>query len=290
MAFSPLQALRPKLSVAFALACLAAGLAGCQSRDPTSTGSISFGAPTGSEAELREMSSDLGQKYASNPGKPEIALEYARVLRALGRTAQAVAVLQQAALRNPNHPGLLAAYGKILADSGRYREAAAVLADAHQPDRPDWRILSTQGAVADQLGQFEEAQGFYAAALKIVPGEPSVLANQGLSLALARRLDEAERILTAAVQHPRADARVRRNLALVLGLRGRLAEADAMLRRDLGPKEAEEAMAGIRGMVRQQNSWKAIRQADQGGAPHAEATKTDARRPVGRQASSGLMD
>ena len=290
MAKSPLQASRPKLSIALAFALVAAGLAGCQSRDPTSTGSISFGAPKGSEAELREMSADLGRKYESNPGNPDVALEYARVLRALGQTTQAAAVLQQAALRSPNHPALLAAYGKILADSGRYREAAAVLANAHQPDRPDWRILSTQGAVADQLGQFEEAQAFYAAALKIVPGEPSVLANQGLSLALAKRLDEAERILTAATQHPRADARVRRNLALVLGLRGRLAEADAMLRRDLAPKEAEEAMAGIRGMVRQQNSWKAIRQADQSSAPHAEATKTDARRPVGRRASAGLMD
>lgn len=282
MAFRSLQAFRPKLRAALGLALLAAALAGCQSRDPTTTGSISFGAPSGSEADLRRMAQEMGPRFQANPGNPQAALEYARVLRALGRTAEAVAVLQQAALRNPNHLELLAAYGKVLADTGRYREAATVLANAHRPERPDWRILSTQGVVADQLGDFEGAQRFYSAALKIVPGEPSVLANQGLSFALAKRLDEAERILTIAAQHPRADARVRRNLALVLGLRGRLPEAEAMLRRDLPPQQAEEAMAGIRGMVRQNNSWSAIKQSDRA---HPAAGKPDARRPAARSAA-----
>ena len=287
MAFPPVQAFRSKLPAALGLALAASLLAGCQSRDPTTTGSVSFGAPSGSEADLRRQSADLGPRVQANPGNPDLALEYARILRALGQTNQALAVLQQAALRTPNHSGLLAAYGKVLADTGRYREAAAVLANAHRPEAPDWRILSTQGAVADQLGDFESAQRYYAAALRIVPGEPSVLANQGLSLALAKRLDEAERILTIAVQHPRADARVRRNLALVLGLRGRLAEADAILKRDLPPAQAEEAMGGIRGMVRQQNSWQSIRQAEKAepaetGKPPRPQARLDARRPVPR--------
>lgn len=290
MAFSSLQGCGSWLRVAVGVALLAAPLAGCQSRDPTSTGSISAGVPASSEEDLRRAAADLGPRFQAKPGDAELALEYARVLRALGQTSPAVAVLQQAALRNPNHPALLAAYGKVLAEIGRYREAATVLANAHRPERPDWRILSTQGAVADQLGDFEGAQRYYAAALKIAPGEPSVLANQGLSFALAKRLPEAERILTLAVQHPRADARVRRNLALVLGLRGRLADADAILKRDLPPQQAGEAMGGIRSMVKQQNSWKAIREADQAppGAqddvsPRAPG-KPDAKRPVPRQA------
>ena len=123
------------------------------------------------------MSADLGSRFQARPADANLALDYARVLRALGQTNTAAAVLQQAALRNPNHSGLLAAYGKVLADTGRYREAATVLANAHRPENPDWRILSTQGAVADQLGDFEGAQRYYAAALKIVPGEPSVVAG-----------------------------------------------------------------------------------------------------------------
>jgi Flp pilus assembly protein TadD len=271
---------------------MAAALAGCQSRDPSTTGSISFGAPAGSEADLRRTTAELGPRFQADPRNVELALEYARALRALGQTSTAVAVLQQAALRNPNNPPLLAAYGKVLADSGRYREAAAVLANAHRPERPDWRILSTQGAVADQLGEFENAQRYYAAALRIVPGEPSVLANQGLSFALAKRLDEAERVLTIAVQHPRADERVRRNLALVLSLRGRFADAEGVLRRDMPAKQAGEVLAGMKGVVKENDSWAAIRQADKaraGSAPDtapAPATsKVDARRVVRQQAA-----
>lgn len=290
MAFPSLQASRSRLRGMIGLALLAALLSGCQLRDPTTTGSVSFGAPASSETDLRRMAADLGPRVQANPNNPEAALEYARVLRALGRTPEAVAVLQQAALRSPNHSGLLSAYGKVLADTGRYKEAATVLANAHSPERPDWRILSAQGAVADQLGDFENAQRYYSAALKIVPGEPSVLANQGLSLALAKRLDDAERILTAAVQHPRADARVRRNLALVLGLKGRLADAEAVLRRDMPPQQVDETLAGIRGMVRQSNSWQAIKQSDRASGPAgAEVSprtpaRADTRQAVPRQA------
>lgn len=295
MAFGSLQAFAPKLRGTVAIALLAAGLSACQSRDPSTTGSIGFGAPGGGS---RSDSEALGRRYEANPRDPEAALAYASNLRALGQTAQALAVLQQAALRNPNHPGLLAAYGRVLADAGRYKEAAAVLANAHRPDRPDWRILSVQGAVADQLGQFDSAQRYYAAALKIVPGEPSVLANQGLSFALVKRLDDAERILREAANHPRADARVRRNLALVLGLRGRYQEAEAILARDMPADQARQSMAEIRGSqaapaprgpARQPDPWKAIRQSDAGAeigtAPPPPAAKLDARKPVPRHAA-----
>jgi Flp pilus assembly protein TadD len=272
------------LSAAALLASLS--LAGCQSRDPSTTGSISFGPQGTSDADLRRTTADLGPRFQANPANAALALDYARALRTLGQTNTALAVLQQAALRNPNHPELLAAYGKVLVDSGRYKEAATVLANAHRPERPDWRILSVQGAVADQLGDFEGAQRYYSAALKIVPGEPSVLANQGLSFALAKRLDEAELILTQASQHPRADERVRQNLALVLGLRGRGSAAEAVLKRDLPPRQAAEAAGGLRSMVRQSNSWAALRDADKAepAGPTTTAsitpTKIDAKRPV----------
>src|SRR5215217_1089994 len=116
--------------------------------------------------------------------------------------AQAVAVLQQAAIRNPKDLPLLAAYGKALADTGRYKEASEVLARAHLPEKPDWRILSAQGAVADQLGDHSLAQRYYEAALKIAPGEPTVLSNLGLSYAFSKRLADAEKTLRAAAATP----------------------------------------------------------------------------------------
>lgn len=264
-----LQPVRPRPGPFLAVAIVALSLAGCISRNAADvTGSIgpSSGDGAGSQAELRREAETLAQRYDSAPGDPAVALAYARVLRGLGQTTQAVAVLQQAALRTRDEPTVLAAYGKALADVGRFKEAAAVLQRAHRPERPDWRILSVQGAVADQGGDFATAQRYYVAALRIAPGEPSILSNQGLSFALARRLDEAERILTEASRHPRADIRVRQNLALVLGLEGKFADAETVLKRDLAPAEVATNMAAIRRMVSQANSWKSIRQSEQGEA------------------------
>lgn len=251
------SALRAAALLGIGLVALSAG--GCLRRTPDVTGSI--GSPAQAAA-LRGQTEQLARAYEANPTDPETAMAYARALRALDQSTQAVAVLQQAAIRNPKNTTLLGTYGKTLADVGRFREASEVLARAHSPDRPDWRILSVQGAVADQMGEHERARKFYDAALKIVPGEPSVMSNLGLSLALSRKLPEAERTLAAAAANPKADARVRQNLALVLGLQGKLDEAEQVLRRDLSPAEADANMKLLRAMITQPNSWAAIKASD----------------------------
>jgi Flp pilus assembly protein TadD len=260
MLIPPLQ---PFLAPAFrcaAVALVALSLGGCLGRESAeTTGSLRTTGPV-SEASLRQSSEALGQKFEADPGNSETAIAYAGTLRRLGQNAQAVAVLQQAAIRNPRALPVLAAYGKALAEAGRFREASDVLAKAHLPERPDWRILSVQGTVADQLGDFQMAQRLYEAALRIVPGEPSVLSNQGLSYVLAKRLPEGEVILRQAALHPRADGRVRQNLALVLGLQGKFGEAEGVLRQDMAPAEATQTLASIKRMVAQPNSWKALRQ------------------------------
>jgi Flp pilus assembly protein TadD len=268
------------------VALVAASLGGCLSRSPAdTTGSIgpvgSLG--TASPDLQRRAVEQLGQRYEAKPGDPAAAAAYSRALRAIGQNSQAVAVLQQAAIRNPKNQALLGEYGKALADAGRLKESAEVLARAHTPERPDWRILSVQGAVADQMGDHEGAQRYYEAALRIAPGEPSILSNQGLSFALAKRLPEAESVLRQAATSPGADARVRQNLALVLGLQGKLPEAEEVLKRDLAPAEAAAGLASIRGMVSQPDSWGAIRRSAAREAPKVAskaAAKTVSRQPA----------
>jgi Flp pilus assembly protein TadD len=241
-------------------ALIALAASGCQSRrGPDTTGSID---PSASQQALQRDAQAWAKRFDANPTDPATAMGYAGVLRAQGQRAQAVAVLQQAAIRNPRETALLGAYGRALSDVGRFKEAAEVLARAHLPERPDWRLLSAQGAVADQMGEHARAQAFYESALRIVPGEPGVLSNLGLSYALSKRLPEAERTLREASAHPQADARVWQNLALVLGLQGKLPEAEAVLRRTLPAAEAEANVQALRGMVAQPNSWNAIRNAD----------------------------
>lgn len=252
---SPLR----RCALVVATGFLALTLGGCLGREAETTGSIGPSAAI-PEANLRQSSEALGRRFEADPADGATAIAYAATLRSLGQRAQAVAVLQQAALRSPKELPVLAAYGKALAENGRLKEAQDVLSRAHRPERPDWRILSVQGAVADQLGDFDTAQRYYEAALRIVPGEPSVLSNQGLSYALAKHLPQAEAILRQAANDPRADSRVRQNLALVLGLEGRLGEAETVLKRDLAPAEAATTLASIKRMVSQPDSWKAMRQ------------------------------
>ena len=262
-----------------AVGLIALGTSGCLGRrGPDTTGSINRAATANPET-LQRDAETWAKRFDANPTDPATAMGYAAVLRAQGQRVQAVAVLQQAAIRQPKNLQLLGTYGRALSEAGRFKEASEVLSRAHLPERPDWRILSAQGAVADQMGDHARAQAFYEGALRIVPGEPAVLSNLGLSYALSKRLPDAERALRQAAAHPQADARVRQNLALVLGLQGKLSDAETLLRQSLPPAEAETSVGALRGMVAQPNSWNAIRSADGGRAKTAKATPKAAPKP-----------
>ncbi len=240
-----------------ALLALSLAVSGCMARGgPQTTGSLA--APGAATSQIDA----LGKRYEANPADRGAALAYAQALRVNEQNAQAVAVLEAAAIRAPKDPEILAAYGKALVDAGRFQQAEEVLSGAHSPERPDWRILSAQGAAADQQGAHDRAQRYYRTALKIVPDEPSVMSNLGLSYALTKRLADAETTLRKAARHPRADARVRQNLALVLGLQGKFAEAETVVKQDLPPADAAANVAYLKTMVSQPDRWKAMRGLD----------------------------
>ena len=267
------------------VAALALALGGCVGRGlPDITGSLGGTATPVTETQWRSELQTWQQRYDTNQGDRTAAFRYARALRALGQNSQAVAVLQNSILRHPKDMELLGAFGRALMDAGQLKQAEDVLARAHLPERPDWRILSAQGAVADQLGDHQRAQGFYEAALRINPGEPTILSNLGLSYALSKRLADAERALGEAARHPQADKRVRQNLVLVLGLQGRFAEAERVAATDLPPADVAKAMAQLRQMVSQPNSWDMLRQGAKPAGPRPEgsaATRATAPKPAG---------
>lgn len=233
------------------IVALAAALGACANSRPEVTASIPAPGTQLSEGEWRQQADGLAVRYQSNPNDPEVAVAYARALRASGQRAQATAVLQQASIRNPRNPAVLGAYGRALADVGRLNEALEILGKAHTPDQPDWRILNAQGAVLDQLGRQAEAQRYYNTALKIAPNEPAILSNLGLSYALSKDLDRAEATLRKAVADPRAEPKVHQNLAVVLSLRSKFDEAEKITSNVLPPEEARANVAYIREMMRE---------------------------------------
>src|SRR5712692_8760324 len=238
---------------------LAVGVVGCKTTGSGEmTGSIAAPNPAFTEGEWRREVQAAGELYRANPREGEVAIRYARALRAIGQRAQAAAVLEQASIHNPKNRAVLGAYGRALADAGNYAQALDVLNRAHTPDQPDWRILSVQGAVLDQMGRHEEARRYYASALRLAPENPAVLSNLGLSYALAKDLKQAETILRRAAARPDAEGRVRQNLALVVGLQGRYQEAEEIARADLPPEAAAANVAYLREMLSGKSDWKKL--------------------------------
>jgi Flp pilus assembly protein TadD len=238
------------LASAAMLAVIAGATAGCQTmQSADTTGSLPLASADHPEADGRRDVDVLGQQYRANPTNLDVTVHYAQALRATGQRAQAVAVLERAALEHPHDKTVLGAYGRALAEAGDFDQALEVLRRAHSPDQPDWHILSAQGAVLDQMGRHTDAQRYYLTALKIVPNEPSVLSNLGLSYALAKNLRSAEETLRRAAERHPVDPRVRQNLALVVGLQGRFADAEAIARADLPPDEAAANVAYLRQML-----------------------------------------
>jgi Flp pilus assembly protein TadD len=247
------QRLRSSVSRLALLAVVTASLGACASKPNSNdiTGSIRnpFQA---AENNPRAEVDRLGQAYQQNQSDPQLAIAYAQALRRSEQQAQAVAVLEQAAIKSPKHKPLLAEYGRALAESGRLQQALDVLSRSHTPDQPDWRILNAQGAINDQLGNFKEARRYYQTALKMAPEEPAVLSNLGLSYILSKDLKQAETTLRRASANPRAEKRVRQNLALALALQGKFDEAEKVAGGDLPPEEASANIAALRDMIKQQ--------------------------------------
>ncbi len=279
---------RPAVAGFFA-ALLLGGCQGIGIGDLTGSVGPDAALPT-STPQLERYTDDLGRSYEANPDNKQIAMAYARALRALTRYAQAVAVTQRLAAKYPKDMDVLGAYGKALAEDGRLRQAQTVLPEAHTPEQPNWSILSAQGVVADQLGDHDQAQAYYSAALKIAPNQPQVLSNLGLSYALSKQLPLAESTLRQAAAQPGADMRVRQNLALVLALEGKFEAAQSVAEQDLSPVDAAENVASIREMIAQANPWDEIRQLDKKTAAKSDGRQRDARQRVLPPTQLGAAD
>jgi len=236
-------------------------VAGCANADrvsPETTGAI---ARPLTPSDFEKAAAYWGDRYAKSPKDRAVALNYAAALRRLGRTEQAVAVLERAAIHHPNDREVLAAYGKALADAGDLARALEIVRRAQTPDTPDWRLMSAEAAILDQLGQHGEARKIYEQALALSPNEPTILSNLGMSYVLSGDLAEGERILRQAAVAPGADSRVRQNLALAVGLSGRFDEAEKIAAAELPPDEAAANVAYLKSMLSQQNSWKTLKAA-----------------------------
>lgn len=251
-----------KLTTALFMASLV--LAGCNSVDRTTTGSVSKSGGTKAERSIDQMNAQqlaqaaqtYGTHYQKNPASKVAALNYATVLSMSGRSDQSLAVMRAIAIQMPKDKQVLAAYGKALAGAGELDAALDAVRRAQTPDYPDWRLLSAEGAILDQQGNSAEARAIYQKALQMKPGEASILSNLGMSYLLSGDLQTAEKYLLQASTANGSDSRVRQNLALVVGLQGRFQEAETIAVRELSPEQAKANTDYLRSMLAKQGMKK----------------------------------
>ena len=216
---------------------------------PASAPSAETAAADG-RSELHKATEFWGKAHAQNPRDAQIALNYARNLKAMGEKQQALAVLQQASAFNGSHRGIMAEYGRLALEHNQVTLAQKLLEQADDPANPDWKIISARGTVLAKQGLYREAIPLYERALELAPNQASVLSNLALAHAMEGNPEKAEPLLKRAVAARGDDTRVNQNLALVLGLQGKYDEAKLAVARDLPPDRASANVDSVQSMVK----------------------------------------
>ena len=175
-------------------------------------------------------------------GKPTLAR--ARELKANGKTAEAVAMLEAASAAAPNDRHLIIEQGLMALELGQMGRARTLLTSADAATDSDWRIVSGLGIAQASLGDQVEARKSFTRALELSPNNPTVLNNLGLTYMLDGKLDQASTMLRRAASKDQAKPTVSRNVAIVAALKGESNQpADAV-----PPSELTESQPRIEDM------------------------------------------
>jgi serine/threonine-protein kinase len=167
---------------------------------------------TGAEREYRRV-------LETDPNNPAALADYARLLMAVGRPAEATAFMERVLKRDPLNPGIILASGVFLEFLGRYDEAEArfraVLRIPAYPQQAHWGLW----AIFHEQRRYPEAYGEVKAFFSVFSDRRAIDALErgnaegGYKLALRRAADElAERSrathvrsYTVATLYARAD-------------------------------------------------------------------------------------
>ncbi len=243
---------RPRRSMVFALLATTAAAALLGACNQTSGLFSRNSAPTEVKMTAQEAAGATSRwavAYGKNPQDPEMALGYAKSLRALGAKDRALDILKTAYRANPNDGELAAELGRAALEMGYMDVATHALQVAENQGVTDWRTLSAQGTLHAKKGEHGEAQQYYKAALEKEPDSASVINNLALSYALDGKAKESEELLRQAAASGHDDKRIRQNLALVLGVQGKFDEARQVASVDMSEAQAKSSLSYLRNML-----------------------------------------
>jgi tetratricopeptide (TPR) repeat protein len=184
-----------------------------------------------------------------DPVNPEAVVKLGRVLRTVGRNAEALEFFQRYQQMVPGDFLGLAHIGSCLSAMGRYAEAEPYLRravagiDDSQTHYNLGLLLSLTDRTADAIAEYEKA-------LARDPMHADARLNMATALARQGRMDQASRELTRLVEQDPDNAVARTNLGVVLIQQGKVEQArvqlEAALRGDPGLEPARQALESIR--------------------------------------------
>ncbi|MDE3015524.1 MAG: tetratricopeptide repeat protein [Pseudomonadota bacterium] len=177
---------------------------------------------------------------AGASGQKRDDIQEARQLRQSGKAAEAVTLLQAAAVKQPDNPELLAQLGYAQIANSQPEDAINTF-DRLIAIAPGDAVAYDGKAIAfDHAGNHLAAQELYQYALKLAPGSVRIQNNLAMSLILNGQFDQAIGRLEALNTVAGGNLTVRQNLALAYGLSGQDEKALALNLQDLPPEQAKE--------------------------------------------------
>ena len=183
------------------------------------------------------------------PDNPEAVSKLARVLRTLGRSAEALPYFQRYHDMVPGDFEGLAQLGSCLSDLGRFAEAEPMLRRALE-GMDDAVTRYNLGLLLARTGRLDEAIAEYERALARDPNHVNARINLATVLARRGELGRAARELARAVEQEPGNALGHANLGLVLAQQGDTARAaralEEALRLDPGLTAAADALRALR--------------------------------------------
>ncbi len=173
-----------------------------------------------SEQRLVDAARLLDTAMLAGAKDPRLTLLSGRLEMERGHYADALDDFKSAQLAPQTRAAALEGAGVVLSLLGRSDEAMTVLQQAVAQSPTAWRAWNALGCEYDQLRDWTHAEQAYDNALKNSNQAAIVLNNRGYSRILQHRLEDAIADLVTALQKRPDFAEARTNLRLVLAMKG----------------------------------------------------------------------
>lgn len=179
------------------------------------------------ESRLRDAGRLLDEAQLNGLRDPRLVLASGQLSLMRGRYDSAFDAFKAAEASPPIRAGALEGQGIALSLLGRSDEALAVLQQAVAADPSAWRAWSALAGEWDKRRDWSQAEAAYAQAARLSNDTALVLNNRGYSRLLQGRIDESIADLVVALRKDPSLAAARTNLRLGVAMRGEYAEAMA---------------------------------------------------------------